>query len=183
MFQSKRLTFRQLSDNDFNIFYEVYSNQDVMRYTYLDALSSLEEAKKSFERVLGLQEDDDYGTQYVAILSNNEVIGIVDYDVIIKNSEGGVFELGYFIKPEYWGLGYGNEMSEAFIDFLFENYNVHKIVASCNSNNLSSEHIMKKLGMTYEGRLRKVRIKDGIWEDETKYGLLREEWEKNRNKV
>jgi ribosomal-protein-alanine N-acetyltransferase len=147
-----------------------------MRYTYLDALTSLEEAKKAFERVLRIQEDDDQGTQYVASLGNNEDIGIVDYDVIMKNHEGGIFELGYFIMPEYWGLGFGTEMSQAFIDFLFENYNVHKIVASCNSNNVSSEHIMIKLGMTYEGKLRKVRLKNGIWDDETKYGLLREEW-------
>jgi ribosomal-protein-alanine N-acetyltransferase len=114
----------------------------------------------------------------VATLGNNVDIGIVDYDVIMKNNSGGIFELGYFIKPEYWGHGFGTEMSEAFIDFLFQNYNIHKIVASCNSNNQSSEHVMKKLGMTYEGRLRKVRFKNGMWVDETKYGLLREEWVK-----
>lgn len=181
MFQSKRLTYRPLSDKDFQVFYEIYANKDVMRYTYLDALTSVEEAKKSFEEVLFMQQDKSQGTQFIASLSNNEDIGIVDYDVIMQNNEGGIFELGYFIKPEYWGLGFGTEMSEAFINFLFKNYNVHKIVASCNSNNVSSEHIMKKLGMVYEGRLRKVRLKNGIWEDETKYGLLREEWERGEN--
>lgn len=180
MFQSKRLTYRKLGDKDFQTFYELYSNKEVMKYTYFDAFLSLEEAKNAFQEVLVKQDDESQGTQYIVTLTNNEDIGIVDYDVIIKNFEGGIFELGYFIKPQYWGYGFGTEMSETFIGFLFENHNIHKIVASCNSNNSSSEHIMKKLGMTYEGSLRKVRLKNGVWEDETKYGLLREEWEANK---
>jgi ribosomal-protein-alanine N-acetyltransferase len=147
-----------------------------MKFTYHNAFLSIEEAKESFDNVLNIQLDDSQGTQYIATLSNNVAIGIVDYDVILKNSEGGIVEIGYFIKPEYWGLGYATEMSKALIEYLFTNSNIHKIIASCNSSNLPSENIMKKLGMTYEGKLRKVRYKDGKWADETKYGLLREEW-------
>lgn len=70
-------------------------------------------------------------------------------------------------------------MGKAIMEFLFNNYNIHKIVASCNANNRSSEDIMKKIGMEYEGILKKTRYKNGQWDDEIEYGLLRDEWEKN----
>lgn len=51
------------------------------------------------------------------------------------------------------------------------------MLKSCSGNNRASENIMKKLGMQKEGILRMVRYKDGRWDDEIKYGLLRKEWE------
>ena len=179
MFHSNRLTYRELEKSDWKLYYELYSNNDVMKFAYNSVFSSMEEARKSFESDISMQSDDNQGTQYVARLSNHVAIGIVDYEVRIKNSMSGIFEIGYFIKPEYWGFGYGTEMSVAIIDYLFQNYNIHKIVASCNCNNSSSENIMKKLGMSYEGKLRKTRFKNGNWDDEIKYGLLREEWNRN----
>ncbi|MHB8129764.1 MAG: GNAT family N-acetyltransferase [Mobilitalea sp.] len=178
MFCSERLTYRMLTEKDFDLFYELYSNKDVMRYAYRDNLKSLEEAKNAFKEILSMQLDNN-GTQYIASMQNNRIdIGIVDYEVIIKNDNSGIFEIGYFIKPNYWGYGYGTEMGKAIIEFLFNNYNIHKIVASCNANNRSSEDIMKKIGMEYEGILKKTRYKNGRWDDEIEYGLLRDEWEK-----
>ena len=179
MFCSERLTYRMLTEKDFDLFYELYSNKDVMRYAYRDNLKSLEEAKNAFKEILAMQLDNN-GTQYIASMQNNRIdIGIVDYEVIVRNNNSGVFEIGYFIKPNYWGYGYGTEMGKAIIEFLFTNFNIHKIVAGCNANNRSSEDIMKKIGMEYEGILKKTRYKNGQWDDEIEYGLLRDEWEKN----
>ncbi len=155
-------------------------NPEVMRYAYLDRLETEEEAGEAFQETLKLQQEEQ-GDQFVAVLMSNDMaIAIVDYEVLIKREQGGVCEIGYFIKPEYWGLGYGAEMGRAMINELFLNHDFHKVVASCNANNHSSENIMKKLGMQKEGVLRKIRFKNGRWEDEIKYGLLREEWKDQR---
>lgn len=101
MFCSERLTYRMLTEKDFDLFYELYSNKDVMRYAYRDNLKSLEEAKNAFKEILAMQLDNN-GTQYIASMQNNRIdIGIVDYEVIIKNDNSGIFEIGYFIKPNY----------------------------------------------------------------------------------
>ncbi len=130
-----------------------------------------------FRSILAMHVDD-WGKQFLASANNGIDIGIVDYEAINRNENSGIFEIGYIIKPDYWGKGYGTEMGKALIEYLFQNYNIHKIVASCNANNHSSEDIMKKIGMQLEGVLRKVRYKNGNWVDEINYGLLREEWEK-----
>ncbi len=180
MLHSERLQYRRLSEEDFRIFYDLYTDQEVMRYAYLDRFKDGEKAREAFLETLGLQRDEE-GEQFVVSLkATGTDIAIVDYEVLKKNEQGGICEIGYFIIPKYWGFGYGVEMGRAIISELFENHSIHKIVASCNGNNRSSENIMKKLGMQKEGIFRKVRYKDGRWEDEIKYGLLREEWEERK---
>lgn len=177
MFSSKRLRYRKLNRGDFNFFYLLFSDQQVMKYTYLDAFHSIIRAKEEFEKVITMQEDEAQGTLYIAELKDTfKEVGIVDYEVLIKNAFGGIYEIGYFLLPQYWGMGYAGEMGEALIHFIFANEAVHKIVASCHRDNRGSEEIMKKLGMKKEGLFKLARYKNGTWVDEIRYGLLREDY-------
>lgn len=177
MFESTRLFYKKMDKTDYDLFYEIYSNQKVMQFTYMDRLEKLEEARNMFEETL--QNQNEYGKcmEYIAILKKTNIpVGIVDYDVILSHEKGGIAEIGYFIKPEYWGQGFGTEMGTALIHYLFQNTRIHKIIASCNENNKNSERIMYKLGMKKEGIFKKARYKHGQWENEIKYGLLKDEW-------
>lgn len=176
---SQRLKYRELNADDFHLFSCLYSDENVMRYAYKDSFKTTEDAKEEFEKILNHQKDSTKGTHYVATLIEDETpVGIVDYDVVLKHEAGGIYEIGYFLKPQYWKHGYGFEMSQALIEFLFSNFNIHKIVATCNYRNEGSEKIMKKLGMQMEGQSRKSRFKNLTWDDELIYSILREEWEK-----
>ena len=42
---------------------------------------------------------------------------------------------------------------------------------------------MIKVGMTKEGELKKVRFKNGVWDDEKHYGILIDEWNAINNKL
>ncbi|WP_070000867.1 GNAT family N-acetyltransferase [Cellulosilyticum sp. I15G10I2] len=184
MFASNRLSYRKLSRTDFGFYCQLFSDQEVMKYTYLEAFSSKEEARYAFEKALVIQEDENQGTQYIAALKGRETaIGIIDYEVLIENNLGGIYEIGYFIQKAYWGKGYATEMGKALIDFLFNNKNIHKVVASCHANNQHSEAIMKKLGMSQEGVFKLARYKKGSWVDEIKYGLLRQDWSEGQYKI
>lgn len=178
MFESNRLIYRKLEYNDFNLFYELYSDIKVMSYAYLDRIETREEAFQIFNNILTSQNHQGKGMQYVAIIKNSDIeIGLVDYEVIINHECGGIYEIGYFIKPEYWAQGFGTEMARSLINYLFTYSNMHKVIACCNSNNQVSENIMIKLGMKKEGLFKKVRFKNNRWEDELRYGLLKEEWD------
>ncbi|TCL75195.1 hypothetical protein EDC14_1003127 [Hydrogenispora ethanolica] len=54
---------------------------------------------------------------------------------------------------------------------------LHRVTARCNARNLSSERVMQKAGMVKEGEFRKARFKNGGWDDECHYGILKEEWQ------
>ncbi len=89
MFESTRLVYRKLDETDFDMFYSLYSDEEVMKYAYLDRLKSREDSIEVFREVLQNQEDQNKGTQYVAIFRETNVArGIVDYSVDINHEKG-----------------------------------------------------------------------------------------------
>jgi RimJ/RimL family protein N-acetyltransferase len=77
-------------------------------------------------------------------------------------------------------MGLAREATTHFIEALFENTLIHKLVAYCAAENVDSFRLMEKLGMTREGALREQMLLDGVWTDQLIYGLTKREWSKVR---
>lgn len=60
------------------------------------------------------------------------------------NPEFGLF---WGILPDYWGNGYAPEAGKAFINWIFDNLNPQRVVATTERDNHNSQRVMKKLGM------------------------------------
>lgn len=182
-FQSERLLYRDFTIEDFPQFYALFSNPLVMRYAYLDAAQNERDIEPYFQSVLHNTAFPQERTAYefaVFHKQNGSFAGFTDIMIHKQNSTGGCGELGYFLMPDYWGKGYATEIARTMVDFCFEHTHLHKLSATCNTNNLNSERVMRKAGMQSEGILRKVRFKEGRWVDEKQYGILREEWQQNK---
>lgn len=123
-------------------------------------------------------------TLFYSVFSNEQIMkgnftGFADIEIHNKNSNGGCGEIGYFLLPSFWGNGFATEIANTLIKMCFRQINLHRIVASCNANNLQSEKIMKKVGMIKEGEFRKARFKNGQWDNEMRYSILIDEWKEN----
>lgn len=89
-------------------------------------------------------------------------------------------ELAYAVHPKVWGRGLGTQIGQAVLAIGFGDLRLHRIAGTCDPRNAASAAVLRKLGMTYEGRLRQVQlIRDG-WRDSEVYSLLAEEW-RNRS--
>lgn len=178
-YTSERLTYREYTEADFDLFYSVFTNEQVMQYAWIDRFDSEEAIGPFFEKVLINNAAVENRRKYefaVFLSSDNRFIGYADIEVSNQNAMGGCGEIGYFLLPDFWGKGYASEIAHTLMEIGFSHLNLHRISARCNSNNLSSENIMKKMGMVKEGEFRKVRFKNGRWDDEKHYGILVEEW-------
>ena len=176
---SERLKYRTLTEQDFQLFYSVFSNELVMRYAWIDKFNSEEEASQFFKESIHYNDLPNKSNGYALATYRNDddsFVGIADILIHSKNSNGGCGEIGYFLLPDFWGKGYATELSNCLLKFGFTELKLHKISARCDSNNYKSEGVMKKVGMTMEGELRRVRFKNGNWDDEKHYGILLEEW-------
>ena len=176
---SERLKYRYFTKQDLQLFYSVFSNEQVMRYAWIDKFNNQEDIIPFFEDFINYDNKPNKINGYAFAVFQREddaFIGFADIIFHSQNSFGGCGEIGYFLLPKYWGIGYATELSKALIDMGFTQLNLHKICARCDSNNLNSEAVMKKVGMTKEGELRKVRLKYGVWDDEKHYGILIDEW-------
>lgn len=178
-YRSDRLIFREFSEDDFNLFYSLFSNEQVMNYTLLDRYTREEELMPYFQKVLENNKTTKNRKAYefaVFLSSDSSFIGMADIEVYYQNAYGGCGEIGYLLLPDFWGKGYATEIANKLLEISFRDIKLHKISASCNVNNSQSRKVMEKIGMIKEGEFRKVRFKHGEWVNEYKYGILAEEW-------
>jgi RimJ/RimL family protein N-acetyltransferase len=88
------------------------------------------------------------------------------------------WEIGYIFNPDYHNQGYATEACRELINYVFRNFNAHRIVAYCSPANPASWRVLEKCGMTKEGLLRKntyFRTNDNgdpIWLDSFQYAIL-----------
>jgi RimJ/RimL family protein N-acetyltransferase len=64
------------------------------------------------------------------------------------------FEIGYWIRTSYTGLGYGTEAARAMMDFAFSVFKARRLEIHFDSRNERSRRIAERLGFEQEGRLR-----------------------------
>jgi ribosomal-protein-alanine N-acetyltransferase len=105
--------------------------------------------------------------------SENRVVGTVNLHFKLDRAAS----IGAVIHREYWGKGIATEALKEVVGFGFDIMNLIRIEGKCEARNIASEKMLKKLGMTYEGTLRKEVIIKGISRDAKVYSLLNEEYE------
>lgn len=110
---------------------------------------------------------------HFAIQADGELVGAMG--LVIKGE--GIAEIGYWIGVPYWKRGYASEAAEEVVRYGFEECGMDRIFACHFLRNPASGRVLQKLGMQYEGTLRRHLVKWGERIDLAFYGILREEWE------
>jgi RimJ/RimL family protein N-acetyltransferase len=85
-------------------------------------------------------------------------------------------DIGYELDPRHWGQGYATEAARAIVAFGFTHFRLHRIWSWCVADNVGSAHVLEKLGMRQEGRLRENEFYKGRWWDTLMYAILEDEW-------
>jgi hypothetical protein len=75
----------------------------------------------------------------------------------------------------FWGKGYATETANALVDFGFDKLNLHRVFATCDPANTASAHVLEKIGMKREGRMREHMWARGKWRDSLLYAILEHE--------
>jgi RimJ/RimL family protein N-acetyltransferase len=85
-------------------------------------------------------------------------------------------EIGWAIASGHQGRGYATEAACALMDFAFGTLRCHRLVATCQPENVASWRVMEKLGMRREAHFRQGLYQEtGEWWDEYFYALLADE--------
>ncbi|MCL2772274.1 MAG: GNAT family N-acetyltransferase [Oscillospiraceae bacterium] len=77
------------------------------------------------------------------ITINNKVIGDIGVSSKHDNETG---EMGWYLDPEYWRMGYATEAGSAIINYMFSTLKFCKLTAMIDSKNIPSCHLAEKLG-------------------------------------
>jgi len=143
--RSERLGFRCWSQEDLPLAQELWGDIEVTRF--FGGPFSDEEIRKRLEREI--QRMNAYQFQYWPIhwLSDDEHVGCCGLRPY--RLEDGIPELGFHLRPKFWGRGLAPEAARAVIDFAFNTIGAKALSAGHHPQNLASKKVLEKLGFRY----------------------------------
>jgi RimJ/RimL family protein N-acetyltransferase len=85
-------------------------------------------------------------------------------------------EISYIVHPDHWGHGYATRIANRLLELAFREHTLHRVFATCDSRNVASAAVLRKIGMTYEGRMRHALLLRDGWRDSEIFSILDSEW-------
>ncbi|WP_058308196.1 GNAT family N-acetyltransferase [Gracilibacillus massiliensis] len=166
--ETNRLLIRKFEPKDWNFVYEYTSDRKVMKYIP-EGIFDEEAAKEFVEHNSG-----DYAEKFPVIKKDeNTLIGHI---VFHKWFGEHTYEIGWVFHPKYYNRGYATEAAKAVLEYGFNQLNLHRIIATCQPENVASYRVMEKIGMRREGYFKKCIPHGDEWWGEYFYAVLKEEW-------
>lgn len=149
LFETKRLRVRkaEVTDQDVEFFYKLWTNAQIMSFVgYPQGLKiTREEIKQNIER----HYSSDFDSRLIVEEKHSDQI--LGECKMGKPDSSGISETDVKILPGYWGLGYGTEVKQGLVDFLFSHTNCIKIKATPNKNNIASQRMQEAVGAKRTG--------------------------------
>lgn len=146
MFETNRLILRPMNKTDAEAVFAMRSDENVMRFIR-PPQTNRSEAEDWINLVSSRWEKEKIGFCAVIEKASNKFIG---WCGLWRLKETGETEVGYALFREFWGKGFASEAAGAFLEYGFNQLNLEKIVAVANPENLSSQNVMKRLGMKFD---------------------------------
>ena len=172
--ETERLILRKVTSDDVDDMFLYTSNEEVSKYVTWNAHKTLSDTKDFIDFVLNKYENKQVAPWGIEYKENGKFIGTIDF--VWWQSTHKIAEIGYVISNDYWGKGLTTEAAKEVVKFGFEKMDLVRIQARCLVENLGSQRVMEKAGMTFEGILRKgIFIKDKH-QDLKMYSILKEEF-------
>ncbi len=132
------------------------------------------------------QQTIDGCADFINSIADNEYVFAVAFDGRVIGTtrlvvcEGGEGFLGWIIHRDYWGRGFCTEIGKCLLTIAFEELNLRRVYAHCDTKNIGSWRTMEKIGMRREGCFVGGRCAYKYAPDyhgsEYSYAILREEY-------
>ncbi len=171
---TERLLLREFLPADYDAVHAYASDPRVTRYMLYGPRDPAD-TQAYVERVLRYQRDNPRLVWELAVtqLSDGALIGACDL-TLLKPGEGDV---GYMLRRESWGQGYGTEIARALIQAGFESLALERILSTVSTENRRSIRVLEKAGLRWEALYRRFAQAKGRSWDCHLFATSRAEWE------
>jgi RimJ/RimL family protein N-acetyltransferase len=146
-----RLVLRGFAESDVDPLYQILSDADALRYFPDPRPPSRERVQKIISNQLQHWERYGYGWWAIEQRSRNGLIGWSGLQFLPETVE---VEVGYLLGQPFWGQGLATEAAQACVQYGFEQLGLQTIVGIVHPENVASQRVIEKLGLSFVDRTR-----------------------------
>ena len=143
-YSTERIGFSHWSEDDLPLAVLLWGDPLVSRYICASGVFTKDEVISRLNTQLA---DMPLGYWPIFSLESGEFIGCCGLRKY--PSDPSALELGFHLRPAFWGQGFASEAAGAAIDMAFSRFGASWIFAGHNPKNTASRAVLDKLGFKY----------------------------------
>lgn len=141
--ETDRLILRPPRLSDVPSLFEFLGDAHAMRHTHADA--SLRDCRRRVVLHEWRRRRNGYAPWTIRTRSDERIVGWGGlYDDPFDSGWG--IEIGYFFRPQVWGLGYATELTKACTAFVDRELHLHEVHAFAKPDNAGSRRVLEQAG-------------------------------------
>ncbi|WHZ05592.1 GNAT family protein [Neobacillus sp. YX16] len=180
IFETDRLFLRKATKVDANHMFTYLSNKDVVKHMGLEPFQTLNDVYDEINWYQSIY-DEGSGIRWgITLKDSDKVIGSCGF-LNIKSKHHRA-EVGFELSKEYWGKGIASEALEAVLRYGYQHFQLERIEALIEPNNVPSQKLVERQGFIREGLLRHYEFTCGKFDDLYIYSLLKDDVMNRRNR-
>ena len=174
--ETPRLILRPFQDSDLEPFVAYRSDPEVARYQGWEAPYSVESAREFIAEMKHKQPavQGEWYQLAVELKQGAPLIGDCAFHILAHDARQA--EIGCTLARQHQRQGYAFEAVTRLLDYLFRDLGLHRVIASCDVDNLASVRLLERVGMRREAHCVENIWFKGAWGSEYLYALLQREW-------
>ena len=143
IFETSRLIVRNFTDADYDNYFSLHGNAQVMQY--IRPAQTREDSDAKFEEtILNIVPHSFMGRWAVEEKASGKFIG--SFIIAPIPDDVTKMQLGYSFLPEYWGKGLATEVTKAGLNYFRDKTSLTEIYAVIETPNIASHKVLLKAG-------------------------------------
>lgn len=170
-----RLIIRKPNENDLQDFLIYRNDIESLKLQHIQPMSD-DEAAQFIQTQMLINYEDGRGWIMFAIelINEQKMIGEVGIYIPAENHNTG--DIGWSVNKDYHRKGYAIEAAQFLLKYAFGLRKLHQITATCDSSNVASLSLMRRLGMSQDDSYIHDEVGNEKHLHESRYTLSYEDW-------
>ena len=152
IFETNRLILRHLVMDDLDDLYALYSDVEIRKY-FPDGVRNYEDTKEELEWFMnGHPDHPELGLWATIYKETGKFIGrcgLLPWEIDSKLE----IEVAYLLDKRFWNQGLATEAARGILMYAFDALNLSHIICMMHPDNIASQRVAQKLGMTLDMRV------------------------------
>lgn len=138
-----KIHLEKFKSSDFDLYYSLVQDDDVMRYVSGKGLSN-EAARAKYHLILIINASDQNLGYFQVYNEENRFIG--DCKLTRYREDPPSLEIGYILKKEHWNKGYGTSVCRELLALAGRVAPEHDVIGIIDPDNVASKKLLEKFG-------------------------------------